>query len=162
LEDDDCPNAGEFQLSGTPYTVQENDGTFTVTVSRLNGSTGEVSVDFLTLDVASAVEGTDYEEASGTLTWADGDTADKTFDVTILDNTVPVGVDKQFLVRLQNPSPSACARLANTLTEAFVALEDDDCPNAGEFSKTTTVRTRASSSSAARLTRSRRTTARSP
>jgi hypothetical protein len=96
-----------------------------VTVSRLNGSVGEVSVDFSTVEVASALEGIDYEEVSGTLTWADGDTADKTFNVTILDNAVPDG-DKQFVVRLQDPSPSRCATLATSLTEVFVALQDDE------------------------------------
>lgn len=72
------------------------------TVTRTAGSTGPVSVGWQTAD-GSAVAGTDYVAASGTLSWTDGDTAAKTITVTSLNNPV-IGPGKTFQVLLQNPT----------------------------------------------------------
>ena len=48
-----------------------------LTVSRLYGSRGEVSVRYRTLDGATSKAGRDYESVDGVLTWADGDTSQK-------------------------------------------------------------------------------------
>ena len=70
-----------------PYSVSQGAGSLTVTVERLNGSSGAVSVAYATAN-GSAVAGTDYTAASGTLQWADGDAASKTFAVPV-SNTTP-------------------------------------------------------------------------
>ena len=58
----------------------------TVTVTRTSGSDGAVSVSYQTSD-GTATAGTDYVATSGSLNWANGDSAAKTFQVTILDDS---------------------------------------------------------------------------
>lgn len=90
-----------LQLSSATYSVVENAGSVRVYVSRAVGSAGLVSVSYATAN-ASATSGSDYTTKSGTLSWPDGDTADKFIDVTILDNTV-VESSETFTVTLSSP-----------------------------------------------------------
>ena len=53
-----------------------------MTVQRIGGVGGAVSVDYETSD-GTATAGSDYAAASGTLNWAAGDSADKTFTVPV-------------------------------------------------------------------------------
>ncbi len=78
-------NPGTVNFSSPDYAVDEAAGTVTITVRRTGGSTGPASVDFATAD-GTAIAGDDYTAAGGTLTWADGDAADKTFTVPVLDD----------------------------------------------------------------------------
>ena len=59
----------------------------TITVTRTGSSAGEVMVDHATSD-GTATSGDDYVAASGTISFADGDTGDKTFDVFIIDDGI--------------------------------------------------------------------------
>ncbi|RZJ66923.1 MAG: T9SS type A sorting domain-containing protein [Flavobacterium sp.] len=59
-----------------------------ITVYRHGGSTGAVSINYATSD-GTAIAGSDYIATSGTLTWADGDMAPKSFPVTTLADFVP-------------------------------------------------------------------------
>jgi hypothetical protein len=79
--DDDDP-AGQIDFKSLHYDVDETDGQATVTVHRTGGVGGAVSVDYATSD-GTATEGSDYDAASGTLNWAAGDSADKTFTVPV-------------------------------------------------------------------------------
>ena len=67
------------------YAVTRAAGTASIPVSRVAGSTGAVSVSY-SLVAGNAVAGTDFTNVSGTLNWADGDTADKIISVPILAN----------------------------------------------------------------------------
>jgi hypothetical protein len=78
---DDDP-AGEIDFKSLHYDVDEADGQATVTVERLGGVGGAVSIDYSTSD-GTATAGSDYAAANGTLTWAAGDSADKTFTVPV-------------------------------------------------------------------------------
>ena len=60
---DDSP--GTLQFSAAAYTVAENGGSATITVSRTGGATGTVTVHFSTSD-GTATAGSDYTAASGT------------------------------------------------------------------------------------------------
>ena len=74
----------------------------TLTVARSGGSSGAVSVGYSTSD-GSASSGSDYQPAAGTLSWADGDTSNKTIAVTILtDNALEP--NETFTVTLSNAS----------------------------------------------------------
>ncbi len=82
------PSAGVIQFSSASYSASENSNA-TVTVTRTGGSFGPVSVSFATSDGSGAVggascgAGVDYVTTSGLLSWADGDSASKTFNVAL-------------------------------------------------------------------------------
>jgi len=75
---------GEFSLSASTYTVAQSAGSVTITVKRTAGSTGAASVYYHTV-YGTALDGINYDNTYGTLTWASGDTSSKTFSVPILD-----------------------------------------------------------------------------
>src|SRR5439155_21253344 len=68
------PQPGQFQFSASAYSAGENGGSVTVTVTRTGGSLGAVGVAYATSD-GTATAGKDYTTATGTLNWADGETA---------------------------------------------------------------------------------------
>jgi len=81
---------GTVQFNAATYTVNEYQGTVTITVTRAGGSDGAASVQYATSD-GTAVAGTDYTSASGTLNWTDGDGASKTFSVTVTNDALVDG-----------------------------------------------------------------------
>ena len=101
--------------------VDESDGSATIGVTRWDGSEGAVSVSYQSSD-GTAVEGVDYVEASGVLSWADGDEDTKEFDVDIIDNFF-TNEDKTVNLTLSDPTggvaiPSPNALLVITDNEA--------------------------------------------
>ena len=78
---DDDP-AGAIGFKALRYDAGETAGQATVTVERVGGVGGAVTVDYETSD-GSATAGADYTTRSGTLTWAAGDGGDKTFTVPV-------------------------------------------------------------------------------
>lgn len=79
-------NAGTLQITSTAHSLIEGtDSTVSITVSRADGSSGAASVDYVTAD-DSATTPTDYASTSGTLHWADGDSASKSFNIPITDD----------------------------------------------------------------------------
>jgi Calx-beta domain/Right handed beta helix region len=113
-------NPGILQLSASAYNVNENGGTVTVTVTRTGGTDGAVAVSFATSD-GTATDPADFLDAAGTLNWADGDAAPKTFQVTIVDDLLDE-VDETFGVALSNPQVA----LLGTPSSATVTILDDD------------------------------------
>lgn len=83
------------------YEVDERAGTITLTVQRLYSSDGAASVDFATSD-GSATVGSDYYATSGTLTWADGDSSERTISISIKPDSAVEGIE-DFSVTLSNP-----------------------------------------------------------
>ena len=96
---------GSLQLSEATYSINQGAGTLTVSVNRTGGSNGTASVAYGTSD-GTAVAGTDYTAASGTLTWNSGDTSAKSFSVSI-SNATPFSGNKTFSVALSDPSSGA-------------------------------------------------------
>jgi len=66
---DDLPQRGTINLNSSNYTVNENNGTASITLTRTNGSDGEVSV-ILTPSNGSAIAGDDYTNTPITVTFA--------------------------------------------------------------------------------------------
>jgi len=93
--------AGTVALSATSYAVAQGTGLLTVTVNRTDGSR-DGTVAYTTAD-GTALAGADYTARSGTLIWANGDSAPKTLSLTIADAT-PNASDKAFTVSLSNPT----------------------------------------------------------
>ena len=92
-------------------------------VERSDGSDGTVTVDYTTVD-GTAVAGTHYAAQSGTLTWADGDSAPKTIPFTINNDNNYNGY-LQFSYVLSNPTGGAVLGDYNHLP---VTISDNDTP----------------------------------
>jgi hypothetical protein len=103
IADDDPP--GMIDFKSLHYDVNETDGQAIVTVQRLGGVGGAVSVDYHTSD-GSATGGADYAARSGTLNWAAGDGADKTFTVPVTWDGRAEGTESISLA-LSNPGGGA-------------------------------------------------------
>jgi ribosomal protein L35AE/L33A len=127
INEDETPQPGQFQFSNATYNVNENGGTVTITLNRVNGSDGPVGVNYATAN-GSANSGSDYTSASGTLNFANGETS-KTFTVNITDDALLEG-SETFTVALT--SPTGGATLGNPTT-ATVTIIDNDTPQPGQF-----------------------------
>jgi hypothetical protein len=107
------------------YTVAEGGGSVTLTVGRHVGSTGAISVAYSTAN-GSATAGADYTTTSGTLNWADGDSANKTIVVPILQDVVLEG-NHAFTVTMNSPTGGASVGASGgTSTSATVTITDDE------------------------------------
>jgi hypothetical protein len=84
----DGDSGGVFSFSQPVYDVNENAGTATITVRRIVGGAGPLTVDFATSD-GSALAGTDYTATTQILTFAAGDVS-KTATVPLLNGTVGI------------------------------------------------------------------------
>lgn len=105
-------NPGILQLTVSDYSVREDAGTLTVTVTRTGGTDGAVSVFYSTSPITAAGS-VDYQDTSGFLNWASGDASPKTFQVPLIDDSLVEG-DETFAIVLTNG------------TGATVTIVDDD------------------------------------
>jgi ribosomal protein L35AE/L33A len=124
--DDGPPQPGTVQFSGATYSQGES-GTATITVTRTGGSSGAASVQFsnpaggTATGGASCTAGVDYVTPSGTLNWADGDAASKTFSVTICSDNIFEGNETVNLA-LSN----ATGATLGSQTTATLTINDDE------------------------------------
>ncbi len=111
----------EPELSITDVTVAEDAGeaTFTVTLNVESGE--EVTVEYATSDDTAKAD-SDYEEATGTLTIAAGETSG-TFDVTV-NNDVVSESDEAFTVTLSGAVGATIA----TATATGTITDDEEVP----------------------------------
>ena len=114
------PSPSTLQLKSATTSVVENAGSAWVYVSRSNGTYGVASVNYVTAN-GTALAGSDYTATNGTLTWADGDAADKSIKVTILDDGVYEN-NEMFTVRLSSVSG---ATLGSILTNSVTIIDND-------------------------------------
>ena len=103
-------------------TVSEGAGTGTVTVTLTGGSYLGVTVDYTT-STGTAIEGTDFTDATGTLTWAADETGTKTYSITITNDTLDEN-DKTITNTLSNPTNSTISDSTGTMT----ITDNDDAP----------------------------------
>jgi hypothetical protein len=96
--------AGMLQFIASDYSVSETGPVATVTVTRAKGTAGGVTVDYAASD-GSGIAGTNYQPASGTLVFEDGDVS-QSFVVTVLDDQAKEG-NKTVNLCLSNPTGNA-------------------------------------------------------
>jgi surface-anchored protein len=96
-------NVGQLEFDATSYQVNENAGTASVTVHRVEGSDGRLTVDYATSN-GTATAGPDYTSASGTLTFEDQETV-KTITVPITNDSADEA-DETVNLTLSNAGPS--------------------------------------------------------
>jgi hypothetical protein len=116
----DFTTAAQLQFSAATYSVNENGGSATITVTRTNGSDGAVSVQYATSN-GTATAGQDYTATAGTLNFASGETS-KTFTVPIADDTTPEP-DETINLTLSNPTGGATLGAQST---AVLTIIDND------------------------------------
>jgi hypothetical protein len=117
---DNDSGGGSLEFTQAGYSVNESGAQVTLSVSRTGGAIGQATVDYATQN-GQAIAGTDYSSATGTLTWADSDTADKTFSVSILNDTNTESAES-FSIALSNPQGASVGNLSS----ATVTISDDD------------------------------------
>ncbi len=123
IQDDDVAQPGTLQLNAGSYSLTENGGSLTVTVTRTGGTGGTVSVHYATSD-GTATAGSDYTAVSGTLTFADGE-ASKTFTVPVLDDSLVEGNET---VTLTLSNPTGGAMLGSPASAALTIVDNDSPP----------------------------------
>ncbi len=106
------PEPGSLQVSSATFSVSAAGGSVTIPVTRTVGSSGAVGCSYETVN-GTAIAGTDYVAKTGTLSWANAETANKNISITILNNTL---VNKVFMVRLHSPTGGAWLGLPPSTT----------------------------------------------
>ena len=114
-------SAGSIQLSSATYSVGEAGPTVTITATRTGGSSGAVGISYSTSN-GTATAGSDYTLVSGTLSWANGDTANKTFTAPITNDAL-AETSETFTVTLSSPTGGATLGSPGSAT---VTIIDND------------------------------------
>jgi plastocyanin len=118
-----APSAGTLGFAQVSPSVSEAGGSVAIQVNRTGGSGGAVATSYAT-GGGTAVPGTNYTSTSGTLNWADGDHAAKSFNVQVLDDHVVDGTHTVILT-LSNPTGGA------SLNPAVATLSITDADASG-------------------------------
>ena len=124
--DEGAAFAGRIGLTSTVALTHETTPTVTYTVRRTGGKTGAVSVDYATAG-GTAQPGSDFQSASDTLTWSDGDASDRTITVNIVDDGLAEDIRENFTLTLS--APTGGAQLAASLVTTTII----DSDGAGEL-----------------------------
>jgi hypothetical protein len=109
-----------IQFSADSYSLDEDSGNATITVTCTGGSSGTVTVNYATSD-GSATAGLDYTARSGTLTFAAGET-NKAFSIPIIEDGQVEG-SETINLSLSNPTGGAILR---TPQVAVLHILDND------------------------------------
>jgi hypothetical protein len=117
-------NRGTLQFASSTYSVNENGGSVQIYVSRTGGSFGAASVNFATAN-GTAKTGSDYMVISGMVSWADGDTANKSFAVPIINDSIYEG-NETFTASLSGASG---ASLGSPTTTTVTIINDETAPD---------------------------------
>jgi len=132
IKDDDGSVVGFSSKNN--YLALEKSGQAQVTVSRSNSSVGQATLHYTTVD-GTAKAGEDYLPTEGILTWADGESGDKTISIPLIadqiteDNeTIQLRLsDPQGDVVLTQPSEVAVTIIETATTLCEVTGKVIDC-----------------------------------
>jgi len=102
-DENPAPSPGTIRFVSASYSSSRSSGRATVELVRTGGTGGRATVKYATSD-GSAIAGTDYEAASGTYIFEDGEAAGEIV-VPLADNGD--GNDKTFAITLSEPSGGA-------------------------------------------------------
>ncbi|MFM6021763.1 MAG: Calx-beta domain-containing protein, partial [Dolichospermum sp.] len=127
----DLPQRGIINLNSSNYTVNEN-GPANITLTRTNGSDGEVSV-ILTPSNGSAIAGDDYTNTPITVTFANGKTS-KTVTIPLINDSI---YEPTETVNLTLSNPTGGATLGTQQTAILTIIDNDAVPGVIQFSNGT-------------------------
>ena len=115
------PAGGLIEFSTRDFITDENNPSASITVKRTGSAIGTVAIDY-TSSNGTASQGSDFILSDGSLIWADGDAADKTFTVSIINDTLLEFPESAILAL---SSPSGGAQLGS-LSNATLTINDND------------------------------------
>lgn len=114
---------GTITFAETSYHVAESAGVATIQIQRSSGTAGAVSVAY-TVAGGTATAGSDLESVSGVLTWTDGESGSKSFQIPILHDQVDEG-DETVVLTLSNAAGGAAL---GSPASTMLTIRDDDGP----------------------------------
>lgn len=115
--------ASIIEFSTPTFSVGEAGVTATITAKRTGSLTGVVGVTYATAN-GTATAGSDYTATTNTLSWGNGDPVDKTFTVTIANDTTQEPSES---IRLTLRSPTGTAVLGAQSTATLTIVEALRC-----------------------------------
>src|SRR6185369_13630551 len=121
ITDNETPPSGSLQLSAATYSVAENGVNATITITRTGGSSGAVGATIATSN-GTATAGSDYTAVNQTVSFANGDAANKTVNISILDDAIFEGNET---VNITLSSPTGGATLGTPST-AVLTITDNE------------------------------------
>lgn len=121
-------DSGTLQFTSATFSAAEQSGLASVSVSRVGGTLGAVTVDYAASG-GTALAGSDFTVVSGTLPFADGEVT-KTFVVPIIDDTLsePLETINLTLSNPQGPSGGVAPVTLGTPSAAALTIVDDESP----------------------------------
>ena len=114
---------GTITFADTSYEVVESAGVATIQIQRSGGTTGAVSVAYAVAG-GTATAGSDLESVSGVLTWADGESGSKSFQIPILDDQLAEGGETVVFTL----SGAAGGAALGSPASAMLTIRDDEAP----------------------------------
>jgi hypothetical protein len=129
---DGSSGAGEIQFTDATYTVDEDQSTASITVTRVGGSNGAITANFSTSN-GTAQEPGDYTAVTSfPIAYAEGETGPKTVTVTIADEVVYEGYETVNLalsatqITLPDGKPATSQQPQGNPLAAVLTIVDDD------------------------------------
>ena len=113
--------AGSFRFTTGSYKGDEDEASVTINIIRYGGNTGTVSVDYET-ENGTANSGSDYEATSGTLTFANGKTAES-FQIPLIEDSEKEG-NETVIIHLKGPKSGAV--LGSPVTATLTIVDNDE------------------------------------
>jgi len=127
----DATDRGTVRLLSDQLTVDENDGTVTVTAERSGGSDGVIEVS-VRVNGLSAELGSDFSSPASTLRWEDGEDGVKSIDIPILRDE-SIEQDESFTVSLLSDDATA---VVDSTSETTVTIQDATAPQDSPYELT--------------------------
>ncbi|WP_051251498.1 Calx-beta domain-containing protein [Paenibacillus harenae] len=119
-DDTASDSPGELSFVETGYTVEEGDGIVRLSISRTNGSAGDVTVNYHTAG-GTATRGTDFDQTAGTLEFHTGETS-ADIEIPIVNDME--GEDETETFTIELATPTGGASIGNGT--ATITIKDDD------------------------------------
>jgi Domain of unknown function (DUF1929)/Calx-beta domain/Galactose oxidase, central domain len=116
---------GILQFSAATYSVGENGGSAAITIMRTGGANGAVGATFTTSN-GTATAPSDYTAVTQTVSFAAGDTANKTISIPIVNDTVAEGNET---LNLALSNPTGGATLSGISTAVLTVTDNDVSPS---------------------------------
>jgi Leucine-rich repeat (LRR) protein len=123
-DDTSIPGAGIVEFQVARPAVTEDVGFATITLHRILGAAGAVSVDLTQSDTFNAFDGVDYVASIETATWAPGEVGAKTLQIEVIGDAIDEVVEQ---VNLMLTNPTGGVRLGNAQGQ-LVILDDNFQP----------------------------------